>query len=110
EWASDAGMELKVEPVSEVGSLLDDGTYDILTTGWSVNPDPNYVLSINLCSGLPTEVGGPYLSDAYFCNDEYDQLYQQQLAELDVDARAELVKQMQERSEERRAGKEGRDK
>ena len=96
EWASDAGMELKVEPVSEVGSLLDDGTYDILTTGWSVNPDPNYVLSINLCSGLPTEVGGPYLSDAYFCNDEYDQLYQQQLAELDVDARAELVKQMQE--------------
>lgn len=96
EWASEAGIELKVEPVSEVGSLLDDGTYDILTTGWSVNPDPNYVLSINLCSGLPTEVGGPYLSDAYFCNDEYDQLYQQQLAELDVDARAELVKQMQE--------------
>lgn len=96
EWASDAGMELKVEPVSEVGSLLDDGTYDILTTGWSVNPDPNYVLSINLCSGLPTEVGGPYLSDAYFCNEEYDQLYEQQLAELDVDARAELVKQMQE--------------
>src|SRR5690606_33474387 len=32
----------------------------------------------------------------YFCNDEYDQLYQQQLAELDVDALAELVKQMQE--------------
>lgn len=96
EWASEAGIELKVEPVSEVGSLLDDGTYDILTTGWSVNPDPNYVLSINLCSGLPTEVGGPYLSDAYFCNEEYDQLYEQQLAELDVDARAELVKQMQE--------------
>ncbi|PSL01152.1 peptide/nickel transport system substrate-binding protein [Haloactinopolyspora alba] len=95
EWAGQAGIELKVEPVSEVGSLLDAGTYDILTTGWSVNPDPNYVLSINLCSGLPTEIGGAYLSDAYFCNEEYDQLYQQQLAELDRDARADLVHQMQ---------------
>ncbi|WP_026875540.1 ABC transporter substrate-binding protein [Jiangella gansuensis] len=95
EWAGEAGMELLVEPVSEVGSLLDEGTYDILTTGWNVNPDPNYVLSINLCSGLPTEVGGPYLSDAYYCNEEYDQLYAQQLSELDVDARAEIVHEMQ---------------
>ena len=95
EWAREAGIELLVEPVSEVGSLLDEGTYDILTTGWNVNPDPNYVLSINLCSGLPTELGGPYLSDAYYCNEEYDQLYAEQLSELDVDARAEIVKEMQ---------------
>nr|WP_198663514.1 ABC transporter substrate-binding protein [Jiangella endophytica] len=96
EWAREAGMELLVEPVSEVGSLLDEGTYDILTTGWNVNPDPNYVLSINLCSGLPTELGGPYLSDAYYCNDAYDQLYAEQLSELDVNARAEIVKEMQQ--------------
>lgn len=96
EWAREAGMELRVEPVSEVGSLLDEGTYDILTTGWNVNPDPNYVLSINLCSGLPTELGGPYLSDAYYCNDAYDQLYAEQLSELDVEARAEIVKEMQQ--------------
>lgn len=95
EWAAEAGIELKVEPVSEVGPLLDEGTYDILTTGWNVNPDPNYILSINLCSGLPTEVGGSYLSDAYFCNEDYDRLYQQQLAELDIEKRAELVKEMQ---------------
>lgn len=96
EWAAEAGIELQVEPVAEVGSLLDDGTYDILTTGWNVNPDPNYVLSINLCSGLPTEVGGSYLSDAYFCNEQYDQLYNQQLGELDTGARADIVHDMQE--------------
>ncbi len=96
EWAAEAGIELLVEPVAEVGSLLDDGTYDILTTGWNVNPDPNYVLSINLCSGLPTEVGGSYLSDAYFCNEQYDQLYNQQLGELDTGARADIVHDMQE--------------
>lgn len=95
EWAKEAGMELKVQPVSEVGALLDAGTYDILTTGWSVNPDPDYILGINRCSGLPAKVGGPYLSDAYYCNPEYDKLYAQQLAELDRTKRAEIVKQMQ---------------
>lgn len=96
EWAAETGIELLVEPVSEVGSLLDAGTYDILTTGWNVNPDPDFILSINLCSGLPTEVGGSYLSDAYFCHDEYDRLYQQQQTELDATARAAIVKQMQQ--------------
>ncbi len=95
EWAAEAGIELKVEPVEEVGALLDAGTYDILTTGWTVNPDPDYIMSINLCSGLPAEIGGPYLSDAYFCDEEYDSLYQDQVAELDVDARAGIVKDMQ---------------
>jgi peptide/nickel transport system substrate-binding protein len=96
EWAIEAGIELLVEPVDEVGALLDAGTYDVLTTGWNVNPDPDFIMSINLCSGLPTEVGGSYLSDAYFCNDEYDRLYAEQLAELDVDARADIVKDMQQ--------------
>ncbi|KGN37937.1 ABC transporter substrate-binding protein [Knoellia subterranea] len=96
EWAKEAGIELKVEPVSEVGALLDAGTYDILTTGWSVNPDPDYILGINRCSGLPAKVGGPYLSDAYYCNPEYDKLYAAQLAELDPAKRAGIVKQMEE--------------
>ena len=88
-------MELKVQPVSEPGALLDAGTYDILTTGWSVNPDPDYILGINRCSGLPAKVGGPYLSDAYYCNAEYDKLYAQQLAELDTGKRAGIVKEME---------------
>lgn len=81
EWAKEAGIDLKVEPVSEVGALLDAGTYDILTTGWSVNPDPDYILGINRCSGLPAKAGGPYLSDAYYCNPEYDKAYAAQAAE-----------------------------
>jgi peptide/nickel transport system substrate-binding protein len=95
EWAKEAGIELKVQPVSEVGPLLDAGTYDILTTGWSVSPDPDYVLGINRCSGLPATVGGPYLSDAYYCSAEYDKLYARQLAELDTGKRAGIVKEME---------------
>lgn len=96
EWAAQAGMELRVEPVAEVGDLLDAGTYDILTTGWSTNPDPQYIMGINLCSGLPaTGQDSLGLSDAWYCNPEYDDLYVQQGQTLEVDARAELVHQMQ---------------
>ncbi len=95
EWAAEAGIELKVNASDDIGGLLDAGTYDLLATGWTVNPDPDFILSINLCSGLPTEIGGSYLSDAYYCNPEYDQLYADQLTELDVDARADIVKEMQ---------------
>lgn len=96
EWAKEAGITLEVEPTDDIGGLLDAGTFDLLTTGWSVNPDPDYILTINLCSGLPKKVGGSYLSDTYYCNEEYDKLYAQQQAEMDPDARAELVKQMQQ--------------
>ena len=58
-------------------------------------PDPDYILGINRCSGLPARVGGPYLSDAYYCNAEYDRLYAQQLAELDTGKRAGIVKEME---------------
>ncbi len=96
EWAAEAGVELNVQPVSEVGSLLDAGTYDLLTTGWSVNPDPDFIMSINLCSGLPAAQGEPYLSDAYFCDPRYDELYQQQLAEFDLERRVEIIHEMQQ--------------
>jgi peptide/nickel transport system substrate-binding protein len=96
EWAAEAGVTLNVEPTDDIGGLLDAGTFDLLTTGWSVNPDPDFILTINLCSGLPTEIGGPYLSDTYYCNEQYDQLYAQQLAELDQDARIDVVNQMQQ--------------
>ena len=53
------------------------------------------MLGINRCSGLPATVGGPYLSDAYYCNEEYDTLYARQLAELDPGKRAGIVKEME---------------
>ncbi|HEU0041874.1 MAG TPA: ABC transporter substrate-binding protein [Jiangellaceae bacterium] len=96
EWASDAGIELDVRPSDDIGGLLDAGTFDLLATGWSVNPDPDFILTINLCSGLPAEIGAPYLSDTYYCNEQYDELYAEQLAELDPDARIDIVKEMQE--------------
>ncbi|MFX4272664.1 ABC transporter substrate-binding protein [Propionibacteriaceae bacterium Y1685] len=96
EWAKEAGVTLQVQPTDDIGGLLDAGTFDLLTTGWSVNPDPDFILTINLCSGLPKEVGGSYMSDTYYCNEAYDKLYAEQQGEMDQARRTEIVKQMQQ--------------
>lgn len=94
EWAAEAGIELQVEPVDEVGSLLDAGTYDLLTTGWGTGPDPDGILALNLCDARPAEPGATMSSDAFFCDERYDELYYQQRAELDVGQRAALINEM----------------
>ena len=48
------------------------------------------------CSSYMTcdQLGG--WSDSWYCNEEYDALYEQQQTEIDREARAEMVKQMQQ--------------
>jgi peptide/nickel transport system substrate-binding protein len=94
EWAAEAGIDLRVEPVDEVGSLLDAGTYDLLTTGWGTGPDPDGILAINLCDARPSEPGATMSSDAFFCDETYDELYEQQRAEVNVEDRGALIQQM----------------
>ncbi|GAA3735753.1 ABC transporter substrate-binding protein [Salinactinospora qingdaonensis] len=96
EWLADIGIEIRgryVDP-GVVSDALHAGEYDLIFTGWLVNPDPDYVLGIHTCDALPTEPGA-MRSDAYFCDEEYDRLYAQQLAEYDPATRAELIQRMQ---------------
>ena len=97
ERLADIGIEvenLTVDP-GVLSDALYAGEYDLIFTGWTVNPDPDYVFSIHTCGALPTEPG-TMQGDAYFCDEEYDELYQAQLAEYDRDTRAELVHRLQE--------------
>ncbi|MFD6949411.1 ABC transporter substrate-binding protein [Nocardiopsis sp. TSRI0078] len=97
ERLADIGIEvqnLTVDP-GVLSDALYAGEYDLIFTGWTVNPDPDYVLSIHTCGALPTEPG-TMQGDAYFCDEEYDELYEAQLAEYDRPARAELVHRLQE--------------
>ncbi|MFC4561617.1 ABC transporter substrate-binding protein [Nocardiopsis mangrovi] len=91
------GIEIDNQTVDPgvLSDALHSGEYDLIMTGWSVNPDPDYVLGIHTCDALPEEPG-TMRSDAYFCNEEYDELYAEQLAAYDDPrARAEIVKDMQ---------------
>lgn len=98
ERLADIGIEIDNQTVDPgiLSDALYDAEYDLIFTGWTVNPDPDYVFSIHTCDGLPTEPG-TMQGDAYFCDEEYDELYEAQLGEFDErDTRAEYIHQLQE--------------
>ncbi|WP_082376002.1 ABC transporter substrate-binding protein [Nocardiopsis sp. NRRL B-16309] len=97
ERLADIGIEVENNTVDPgvLSDALHAGEYDLIFTGWTVNPDPDYVFSIHTCGALPDEPG-TMQGDAYFCDEEYDALYEAQLAEYDRAARVELVHELQE--------------
>jgi peptide/nickel transport system substrate-binding protein len=92
---------VKVKIVSEdaMYELVGNGEFDMFEWGWVVEPDPDYQLSTFTCDQRSTEEDGTIyagLSDSFYCDQEYDELYQSQKIETDRAARAEIVKQMQQ--------------
>ncbi|MFE3455888.1 ABC transporter substrate-binding protein, partial [Nonomuraea sp. NPDC059194] len=71
--------------------------FDIAISGWSVNPDPEEVLATHLCSRRPTPSGEGGGTESFYCDKQYEELYQSQLKELDTAKRADMIKQMQQR-------------
>ncbi|MFC7330701.1 ABC transporter substrate-binding protein [Marinactinospora rubrisoli] len=96
EWLADIGIEVEgnyVDP-NQITDRLNNGEYDLIFTSWNVNPDPDFVLGIHTCDALP-EQPGTMRSDSFFCNEDYDDLYQQQIQEYDPERRAGIVRDMQ---------------
>lgn len=94
-WVKDIGIKLENESsdVDTVSERTTKGDYDMYFSGWSVNPDPDYQMSINTCGQRPDADGNGGTTQDGYCNKDYDKLYQQQHVELDGAKRAELVKQ-----------------
>ena len=92
EWLADVDIDSEVETYesSKLTDVILEGDFDTFEWGWYVEPDPDSMLTYLTCDQL----GG--WSDSWYCNDEYDDLYQQQHVELDDAARAEIVKKMQD--------------
>ncbi|WP_239514146.1 ABC transporter substrate-binding protein [Streptosporangium sp. 'caverna'] len=99
-WFKDIGIALSTKKLDsnkfteETGFT---GLFDIAISGWSVNPDPEEVLATHLCSRRPTASGEGGGTESFYCDPEYEKLYQQQLSELDRPKRVDLIKQMQKR-------------
>lgn len=97
EWWGDLGIGLKVECLDNVSDPWLAGDYDLAFDGWSVNPDPDYVLSIHTCDALPATPKDSGATDNFICDKKYDDLYGQQAVEYDPARRADLVKQLESR-------------
>ncbi|MFF8596851.1 ABC transporter substrate-binding protein [Streptomyces sp. NPDC015220] len=97
EWWGSLGIGVTLDCLDNVTDPWLAGKYDLAFDGWSVNPDPDFVLSIHTCAARPTTPKDTGATDNFICDRTYDQLYAQQLAEYDPAKRADLVKRMESR-------------
>jgi peptide/nickel transport system substrate-binding protein len=101
-WLKDIGIDSTLETVSEnrLYGIAGDGTYDMYEWGWSDEPDPDYMTSVFTCGQRSYEAGSGKvwagLNDSFYCNEDYDKLYEQQATEMDPAKRNELIKQAQQ--------------
>ncbi|WP_037801076.1 ABC transporter substrate-binding protein [Streptomyces sp. LaPpAH-108] len=97
EWWGKLGVGMSLDCLDNVTDPWLAGKYDLAFDGWSVNPDPDYVLAIHTCAALPATPKDTGLTDNFICDKKFDELYAKQLAEYDPAQRAELVKQAESR-------------
>ncbi|MFX4291668.1 ABC transporter substrate-binding protein [Streptomyces bohaiensis] len=72
------------------------GNFDIAFGTWNAGPEPSETLAYHTCARLPEEAEPTDLTFAFYCNEEYDALFEQQTAETDLDTRAGLLRDMQQ--------------
>lgn len=98
-WLRDIGIAVNAQLVedNQVDERTTGGNYDLAFSGYGVNPDPDYVLSLHRCDARPNAEGQGGTTDSFFCDKQYDQLYAKQLAETDKPKRQQIVHKMQER-------------
>jgi peptide/nickel transport system substrate-binding protein len=97
EWLSEIGIGTEVEAMTsgQLTEQINAGTFDLFSWGWFPDPEPAGTLSLFRCSERPLDGSSYGNNDAYFCNPEYDALYEQQLTEPDQETRMEIVHEMQ---------------
>ncbi|MFM7598795.1 MAG: ABC transporter substrate-binding protein [Actinomycetota bacterium] len=100
-YLAEIGIEANIKPVTEdaLYEIIGRGEFDMFEWGWVVEPDPDYQLSTFTCAKRSYKDGDTIyadLSDSFYCDPEFDALYEAQSVETDQAARADIVKQMQQ--------------
>ena len=93
-WLEDIGIETRVQALTDakLTDVIYEGKFDLFHWGWFPDPDPDFILSVMTCDQRPPD--GVW-SDSFYCNEEYDEMYLEQKTLLDLDERAEMIKEMQ---------------
>jgi peptide/nickel transport system substrate-binding protein len=92
QWLSDLHIKSQVQTYSssQLTNVIYKGDYDTFQWGWYVEPDPDSILSYLTCGQRQGS------SDSFYCNPQYDKLYNQQHVSTDKSQRVADVKKMQE--------------
>ena len=97
-WLEDIGIETEVTAMSSgrLGDEINAGTYDLFHWGWIPEPDPGATLQNWTCGDRPPDAQTYGDNDAYYCNPEYDALYEESATTLDPQRRLELLQELQQ--------------
>lgn len=97
EWLAEIGIATDVQAITSgsLDDILNQGTFDMYSYGWLPDPEPSGTLSLFTCDQRPPDGSTYGNDDSYYCNPEYDALYQQQLTETDPEARQEIIHEAQ---------------
>ncbi|MGA8246415.1 MAG: ABC transporter substrate-binding protein [Nocardioides sp.] len=92
QWLSDLGIKSTVEyySSSQLTNVIYKGDFDTFQWGWYVEPDPDSMLSYMTCGQRQGS------SDSFYCNKQYDRLYNQQHVSTSKAQRVADVKKMQQ--------------
>jgi peptide/nickel transport system substrate-binding protein len=92
EWLAELDIDAEVVTYesSKLTDVILEGTFDAFEWGWYVDPDPDSMLSYMTCGQRGS------WSDSWYCDEEYDALYEAQHSELDDVARQDMIRRMQE--------------
>jgi peptide/nickel transport system substrate-binding protein len=91
DWFEEAGIGLETKAISDTAltDAIYAADYDMFIWGWSSDADPDFILSVLTCDQI---MGW---SDTFWCNENYSRMYQEQKQQLDIDERADTIKEMQ---------------
>ena len=91
DWFEEAGIGLETKAISDTAltDAIYAADYDMFIWGWSSDADPDFILSVLTCDQI---MGW---SDTFWCNEDYSRMYQEQKQQLDIDERADTIKEMQ---------------
>jgi peptide/nickel transport system substrate-binding protein len=97
-WLKQIGIKVTVKTVSEdqLTPIENAGTFDMSTWGWTPFTDPDAQLSYLTCGQVPKKSDDGSYNDAFYCNQAYDKLYNEQRSQMDETKRIAEVKQMQQ--------------
>ena len=97
DWLKQIGVKLKPQTLTsaKLGNVILAGEYDMFEWGWLPNPDPNYILNIFTCAQRPPDADTYRNSDMYYCNPDYDKMYDGQQEATSAADRNDIVHQMQ---------------
>ena len=92
-WWADLGVGVVITPLDPdtlTSVCCPTFDYDVIIWGWGSDPDPGFLLSVLTCDEVPTGT-----SETGYCDAEYDELFAEQGVTTDVDARREIIYELQ---------------